>query len=223
LTPSGPLIITEDGTVVDGLDISGNVVVKASDVIIRNSRVTGDSGMGIDVRSGSLVVEDTTVEGFENGVVGDHYTATRVEVTGAFGDGFKIGTDVTLQGSWCHDLAPTPTAHADCGQIQSGVENVLIRGNWFDVGNGIGNAALFLAPDLGPSSIGPLTVENNVLGGGNFSLYCVDGDDGRYFIDAISITGNRFLRNNRYAAMRVNVPALIHGNTYQDGSPADLG
>ncbi|GAA3593891.1 hypothetical protein GCM10022223_06070 [Kineosporia mesophila] len=222
LTASGGLTITKAGTVIDGADISGNVVVAADGVVIRNSKITGTSGLGVYVRSGSLIMEDTTVKGFENSVGGSGYTATRVEVTGAFGDGFKIGDNVTIQNSWCHDLAPAPDAHADCGQVQSGVKNVLIHGNWFDMVEG-GNAALFMAPDLGPSSAGPLTVTNNVFGGGNFSVYCLDGANGQYFIDGITIAGNKFLSNSQYGPMRVNVSATLTNNVNQDGTAAQLG
>ena len=209
----GTLIITQAGTVIDGADILGGVTVRAPNVVIRRSRISGIGGTGIYVASGSLTLEDSTVSGFDDSVGGDNYTATRVEVTGSEEDGFKIGSNVTIQDSWCHDLLLAQGAHSDCGQVQSGVTNVMIRRNWFDVGDG--NSALFLAPDQGPSSSGPLVVEDNVLGGGNYTLQCVDGDDGTYFIDNISISGNHFLNDSAYGPLRLNVPAAIIGNVYQ--------
>jgi hypothetical protein len=216
LKPMAGLNITQAGTVIDSADISGGVDISAANVVIRRSRISGQGDQGINVRSGSLTVEDTTVTGFDNSIVGGNYTATRVEVTQANDDGFKIGDNVTIQGSYCHDMVVEAGAHADCGQVQSGVENVLIRGNWFDVGSTGGNAALFMAPDLGPSSAGPLVVENNVLGGGNFVLQCVDGNNGQYFIASITIRNNQFLRNSNYGPMRVNVPITSGGNIYKD-------
>ena len=48
LRPSGPIIASTPGQVIDGLDISGAVVVKAPGVIIRNSRIHGDgTGTGV--------------------------------------------------------------------------------------------------------------------------------------------------------------------------------
>jgi hypothetical protein len=226
-TPAGTVlkkqegsIITKDGTVIDGADINGTITIDAKNVVIRRSKVNGDGMAGIYVRNGSLTLEDTTITGFEASVAGDNYTATRVEVTKGFSDGFKIGDNVIIQDSWCHDMTPAAGAHADCGQVQSGVKNATIRRNWFDVGNKDGNAALFMAPDLGPSSPGPLLVENNVLGGGNFTLQCVDGNNGQYFIGGITIRNNEFLRNNSYGAMRINVPATVTGNVYQDNKEA---
>jgi hypothetical protein len=208
-------VITQAGTVITGADIQGQVVIAADNVVIQRSRVSGQGDLGIYVRSGSLTVTDTTVTGFDNSIGGDNYTATRVEVTKANYDGFKIGNDVTIQDSWCHDLVVVPGAHSDCGQVQSGVVNVMIRRNWFDAGTNA-NSGLFLAPDLGPSSAGPLVVENNVLGGGNYVLQCVDGADGRYFISNITIRGNHFLRDSWYGPIRFNVLILFSGNVYQD-------
>jgi hypothetical protein len=210
------MTITQAGTVIDGADISGGVTVNAANVVIRRSKINGTGIAGVYVQSGNLTLEDTTITGFDTSVGGDNYTATRVEVTKGFSDGFKIGDNVTVQDSWCHDMTPSPGAHADCGQIQAGIRNVVIRRNWFDVADVNGNAALFMAPDLGPSAPGPLLVENNVLGGGNFTLQCVDGDNGRYFITGITIRNNQFLRNSTYGPMRVNVPATVTGNIYRD-------
>jgi hypothetical protein len=218
----GPLLITQAGTVIDGADIKGGVVITAAGVVIRRSRVSGTDGMGIYVRGGSLTLEDSTITGFDDSVGGDNYTATRVEVTKSNNDGFKIGDNVTIQDSWCHDLFIAAGAHSDCGQVQSGVKNVMIRRNWFDVGSGDGNSALFLAPDLGPSSAGPMVIENNVLGGGNFTLQCVDGNDGQYFISNIAIRGNHFLRNSRFGPIRVNVPVIFLANVYQDNGAVIL-
>jgi Right handed beta helix region len=218
LTAMNSLTITQAGTVIDSADIRGGVTIQASNVTIKNSKIEGNGDYGVYVRSGSLTLQDSTVTGFDNSVAGDNYTADRVEVTQSQEDGFKIGDNVTIENSYCHDLVVAPGAHSDCGQVQSGVRNAVIRGNWFDIGNKNGNSALFLAPDLGPSSPGPLIVEDNVLGGGNFTLQCVDGDNGRYFISNITISGNSFLSNSYYGPMRVNVTAKISGNVMKGTS-----
>lgn len=213
-------VITRSGTVIDGADISGGITVAASNVVIRRSRISGSDTYGVYVRSGSLTIQDTTITGFENALAGDNYTAAGLDVSATTDDGFKIGSNVSIVDSWCHDLATAPGAHADCGQVQSGISNVVIRGNWFDPGNKGANAALFIAPDLGPSGSGPLLVEGNVFGGGNYSLFCVDGDNRRYYISGITLRNNRFLRNSNYGPIRVNVQALVSGNTWRDTGAA---
>jgi hypothetical protein len=212
--------ITKAGTVIDGAEISGSVTVAASNVVIKRSRISGSGTYGVYVRSGSLSIQDSTISGFENSMAGDNYATSGLEVTASSDDGFKIGSNVSIVGSWCHDLATADGAHADCGQVQSGVTNVVIRGNWFDPGNSSANAALFIAPDLGPSAPGPLLVEGNVLGGGNYSLFCVDGDNGRFFISGITVRNNSFLRNANYGPMRINVQAQVVGNRWNDTSSA---
>jgi hypothetical protein len=211
LRSSGSMRITRAGTVVENVAVQGGITVEADDVVIRNVRVTGSGGDGIAVRRGSARIERTTVSGFENGVTGDGYTADRVEVTGAVADGFKIGSNVVIRRSWCHDLQVGDGAHADCGQVQSGIRHATVEASWFDPGSN-GNSALFLAPDLGPSSDGPLVVRNNTLGGGNFTLFCVDGNNGEFFIRDITIAGNRFLGTAQFGPMRVNVPVKASGN-----------
>jgi hypothetical protein len=183
-------------------------------VTISRSRIHGSGEYGVYVRSGSVKITNTTISMFNNGVAGDNYTADRVEVTRLRADGFKLGSNVLIQNSWCHLLTPAAGAHADCAQLQSGETRTTVRYNWFDPGARNGNAALFLAPDLGPSSNGPLTITGNVLGGGNFALYCVDGNNGRYIEKHITITSNRFIRDSKYGPFMVNVPVTVRGNIW---------
>ena len=214
------------GTVLDAKDISGQITIAAANVTISRSRIHGTDSFGILVQSGSVTVTDTTLTGFDYGIAGDNYTATRVEVTALQGDGFVLGSNTTIDSSWCHDLTPGTGAHADCAQLQSGENNVTVRNSWLDPGKGGAvqpNSALFLAPDLGPSSNGPLTIANNVLGGGNFTMQCVDGNNGEYFIKTINITGNRFLRDSQYGPARINVPVNASDNVWADtGKPIPI-
>jgi hypothetical protein len=230
-TPAGTTLtaltgytVTTAGTVLDSKNITGPMIIAAPNVVIKNSKVSGGAFWGIQVvAGGSLTIQDTTVSGFSEALItGDNYTATRVEVTGSQADGFKMGDNVLIQDSYCHDFAPAPGAHADCAQIQSGIHNVVVNHNWFDVGSsaGGGNSAMMLAPDLGPSSSGPLTVTNNVVGGGNYTIQCVDGANGTYIISNITLTGNRFLRNFQYGPLALTVPATASDNLYFDnGAP----
>ena len=206
--------IRKAGTVIDARDISGSIVIAASNVTISRCRIHGSGEYGVYVRSGSVKITNTTISLFSNGVAGNNYTADRVEVARLRADGFKLGSNVLIQNSWCHALTPAPGAHADCAQLQSGETRTTVRYNWFDPGARIGNSALFLAPDLGPSSNGPLTIQGNVLGGGNYALFCVDGNNGRYLEKHITITYNRFIRDSKYGPFMVNVAVSAAHNIW---------
>lgn len=221
LTPSGALIITTAGAVIENLDISGGVEVRAANVTIRNCKIHGTGTYGLYVRSGSVTITDSEIYGgFENGIGFDNWTAIRVNIHGTSGDGVKLGSNVRLEDSWIHDLTPASGAHADGGQVQGGIVNTVVRHNWIDMNFANANAALFIAPDLGPSSAGPLTIEGNYVNGGNFTVYIVDGNNGQYFISNITFRDNKFGRNFNYGPMNVNVPVAETNNTYLDNGAA---
>jgi hypothetical protein len=212
------LRVTTPNTVIDGLDISGDVSIEAPGVVIKNSRIHGGGdGNGVYVRSGSVQIFDSEIFGFENALGFDNWAAYRVDIHSTTGDGVKFGSNVTLQDSWIHDLTPGPSAHADGGQMQGGVRNLVVSHNTIDVSaSKSANAALFLAPDLGPSADGPVTIAGNYLSGGNYTVFCVDGADGRYIVKNITIRDNVFGRSFEYGAARVNVPVTWSNNVWAD-------
>ncbi len=219
LKASGPLTVTTPNQVIDGLDISGAVTINASGVVIRNSRIHGSgSGDGVRVVSGSVTVQDSEIYGFENGIGYSNWTALRVNIHGTTGDGVKLGSNTTLQDSWIHDLTPAAGAHSDGGQMQSGVTNLVVRHNRIDLANSAStNSALFLAPDLGPSTVGPVLVEKNYLSGGNFTVFVVDGNNGQYIVQNITVRDNTF-GDSSYGSARVNVPVTWSGNVATSGA-----
>jgi hypothetical protein len=65
-----------------------------------------------------------------------------------------------------------------------------------------------------------VTIDGNWLDGGNFTLFCVDGNNGQYFIDNIAITDNRFGPHSAYGPVKANVPITRSGNVMDlTGSP----
>jgi len=216
---TGPHTITTAGTVIDSKDVSGGLIIRAKGVVIRNSKIHDDpdavAGVFVD-GSGSATIVDSEIYNFEVGITYSNWTAIRVDVHDITFDGMKISSNVRLQDSWVHNPKPSSDAHWDGGQVQNGVVNTVIEGNFIDARGSNTNTALFLTPDLGPSTDGPLTVRNNWLDGGNFTVSILDGDNGRYYISNISVTGNRFGREGRYGAAYVNVPLTWSGNVWDD-------
>ena len=229
LTPyTGPSTITVDGTVIDGKDVAGSLIIRAKNVTIKNSKIHDDMGAvaGINVQDGgSATITDSEIYNFQVGIVYANWTGVRLNMHDISFDGIKMSSNAELRDSWIHSPKPTADAHWDGIQVQNGVVNTKITGNFIDAGDQSAvdtNSALFLVPDLGASTDGPLTVQNNWLNGGNYTVYILNGRDGQTIRD-ITFTGNRFGRSSKYGPKYVNVPVTWSGNVWDDdGSPVNL-
>jgi hypothetical protein len=215
---TGSTTISASNVVLDGYQF-GALTITGKNVTIKNSVISAGSGSDFAITTksgGSFTLTDSEVVGGSNGIGFDNWTGIRINVHGQTDDGMKLGSNVRLEDSWIHGLTPGSGAHADGGQVQSGITNTVIRHNVIDVGTGTrnANAALFLAPDLGPSTAGPLLIESNWLNGGNYIVQIVDGDNGRYFIGNITFRNNRFGSTYAYGALRTNVPVTMSGNVW---------
>ncbi len=155
-TGGADLIITQEGRVLQNLDVYGDIKVRARNVVIRNCRLRGgkqipSSNTGIvDANSGScynLLVEDCTIipdrpSYYRDGIVGHEYTARRNRITrtndglGVFNrPGGPVQANVTIEGNyvnqltfWSNDPAHSDGTHNDAIQVQGG-ENIRIVGN----------------------------------------------------------------------------------------------
>lgn len=218
-TYSGPRTITTDGTVIDSKDVTGSLIIRAKNVVIRNSKIHDDMSAiaGIYVQDGgSLTITDSEIYNFQVAITYANWKAIRVNIHDISFDGMKASSNVRLQDSWVHAAKPSSDAHWDGVQVQNGVTNTVITGNYIDASGSSTNSALFLCPDLGPSTSGPLEVTRNWLNGGNYTVFILDGANGKYFISNISVMDNRFGRAGRYGPSYVNVPVSWSGNKWAD-------
>ncbi|QTE29651.1 right-handed parallel beta-helix repeat-containing protein [Pengzhenrongella sicca] len=204
LTPSGPLSITEPGTVIDGLDVAGCVTVLADNVTIRNTRITClDSikhrAVRMDgVRSG-LLLEDVEIDGgglTDIGVDASRTTIRRANIHGV-GDGVRLGTDITIEASWIHDMVRIGALHPDAIQGIS-AQNIVIRGNTLDprttATGDFTNSALMLGSETGAMFSTNVLVENNYLDGGNCTINIHEA----IASSNIVVRANRFGATTRY-------------------------
>ena len=150
----GDIIITTPGTVLDHMDITGFVKVRAANVTISNSIVRGSGPATsntalIDANNAAvknLVVSDTTLvpntpSVWLDGIIGHDYTANRVDVYNTV-DGFGVynatGTkqyaNVTIENSYIHDLSyfnsdpnHSDGTHNDGIQIQGGANITIVN------------------------------------------------------------------------------------------------
>ena len=220
LTPyTGPQIITTAGTVIDSNDVTGSLIIRAKNVVIRNSKIHDDpsatAGIYVD-DNGSATITDSEIYNFQVGIVYNNWTAIRVNMHDMTFDNIKMASNAALRDSWIHTPKPSGDAHWDGVQVQSGVTNTVIQGNFIDATGAGTNSALFLCPDLGPSTNGPLTVTGNWLDGGNYTVNVLDGANKTYYISNISVTNNRFGHGAWYGPTYVNVPVTWSGNVWDD-------
>jgi hypothetical protein len=154
LTPSGGMTISTAGAVINARDISGQVVVRAPNVTIRNSRIRSNAMWAVDNNSTGLVIENSEIinrptsgqPNCHNGIGDSNFTVRQTEITGCE-NGMNISApgNVTFTDNYIHDLDRTGPSyvfgnspHTDGIQVQEGASNFVIRHNWIDPSPGGG-------------------------------------------------------------------------------------
>lgn len=199
LMPTGSMTITEDGAVIENIDLTGRIKIEADNVTIRNFRINADgTHYGILNNQGysGLWLEDGEIMNMNSAaIIGTGYTALRLNIHDSGGDGLKVqsGTAPTLVAySWIHHLGKNAGAHADGNQSRSGANITFFYNNCdmpiTDPAPYKSNACFMLQAAEGP--LDNFTIKNNWLNGGNYTIYC-DGT-------RLSIVGNLFGRDYRY-------------------------
>lgn len=192
LKDSGPIRVDKNGTIVENMNVDGDIDVYADNVIVRNCKVKVTNGYwGIQTRStGSTVsnceINGTAGSGSGQGVRGlKEVDVSRCNIYG-FSDG--VMTDVgRIEDNYIHDLKGGPTSHHD-GIQNGGGGPCIIRHNTILNPNGETSAiALFQDFDV-PHDV---LTEFNLLAGGGYTVYGGTGDKG-------ATSNIRFL-NNRFS------------------------
>lgn len=191
----GDLTITTPGTVVEGLDVSGVLRIKADRVTVRRTVVRGgDRGpsyrgailMALAGDQRGAVIEDVTVRPSHpvvgmNGIQVSSATVRRVDVAGSTDGIVAYGDDVTIQGSWVHDLrhysydpVQRDGSHDDALQIEGGARTDVI-GNSLSGGR---NSAIQVTQNY--ARVNGLVIDQNYLGGGYITLNTSEKAKGAY-------------------------------------------
>jgi hypothetical protein len=233
----GDLTVTTPGAVVDGLDVYGTIVVKADNVVIKNTRVRGRAATYttplIHMKDGrrNLVVQDSelvpdTRSPYLYGIIGWNFTLTRVEIQRVVDGVHVIGPNVTVRSSWIHNLthyAKDPNqgggpSHDDGVQIQAG-SNIHIVGNTIEGG---WNAAIQVTQDRGDT--GNLEITGNYLDHGLCSVNIAEKASGP--LHGVTVSGNTFGRAQRASECAIVRPASTSitatGNRFTDGEAVEV-
>lgn len=230
---TGPCTITTPGTVIDASHISCMLTIQASNVVIKRSIITmpGSAIYAIRIQSGSILVEDTEIDGDRQqgtlvssggaAVNGSNYTLRRVNIHHVY-EGPRVGSNVTIEDSYIHHLVrcqlATESCHVDALQSTSG-SAIVIRHNTIlsynpDVSD-IFNASYIVKADLG--DISGVIIEQNYMSGGNYTLYVKDA---AYTTRGVAVRNNYFGRDYRYGTRSVDASTgtVWENNRFSDGS-----
>lgn len=176
LTPSGTITVTQAGTIIDKLDITGCIFVRANNVTIKRTRIRGSCGSGtIDTEFSytGIVIEDVEIDGqnaseSDIGVGYSGYTCRRCNIH-HIGNGARMATDVVIEDSYIHDIYSANGSH-NSAIGSNGGWNFIARHNNLDCGLTDGcSGALVMYGDFDP--ISNALIENNLLNGGGFCTY----------------------------------------------------
>ncbi len=217
----GNLVITTPGTVIDGIDLYGSIVVRADNVVIRNSRITSTANIVVWMREhqdGSLplnlLIEDVRIRGVGDcgvAVASSNYTMRRAHISGCR-DGAKAWQNVVIEDSFIHDRYMNALAHAD-GIQGSGGNNVLLRHNTVLGPYREATSALIFVAALRP--IDGLTIERNYLSGGAFTMYTLDRD---FALTSLTIRDNVFETGSSqfgpWQSKLATKPLVVTGNDF---------
>ena len=192
LVDSERIVVSRSGTVIENVHVHGDIEIVdgATDITIRNFKITTDGYWGIFVRDGSgIVIEDGEIDGLDqidDAIRGAGYTARRLHIHDIGGDAFKADGDNLLECNYITAIGQAPGAHGDGVQMM-GDGDITIAGNNFDLTSGELTACIF---PFGQDPVsGPVWAEGNRLTGGAYIVYChenlhmtdnVFGDDYAY-------------------------------------------
>jgi hypothetical protein len=177
---NGGITITQDGTVLENVDVRGDIQVKANNVIIRNFKATGIKFYDEDKYGGfrNLLVEYGEISDPTGGtgIVIGHGTVRYTEIHHMGSDGINVHADALVEYNYIHHLGMNDGSHADgiSGSSPDGkpVLGVVIRGNTIDMPYGVdefrANGTIFVG-QFGTAA-NPMIVEGNWLSGAHYTV-----------------------------------------------------
>lgn len=200
----GVVTIDHAGAVVSGLDISGHVNITASDVTLRDSRITttGETwGVGVQ-HTTNVIIEDSTVSspaatGPSRLLVGIKDVYGDAASTSVIGNNiFHASTGVQMDSglirdNYIHDLGYNDGDHLN-GTTANGGTGKLLTVQHNTVLNSYGQTdAISLFEDFGVQA--SKVIDNNLVAGGGYTVYGGANAGGQQTSN-IRITNNRFSR-----------------------------
>lgn len=225
LTSSGSITVSNDGELVENLDVDGCISVQANNVTIRNVRIDCSSFYGVNISSGytGTLIEDVEIFGMlSSGILGSDFIVRRANIHDSGADAIKPYSNALIEASWFHRLGTISDSHSDGVQMVSG-NNVIMRGNNFDMPydlNGFTNSqCMIIQTNNGP--IDNILIEGNWLNGGGYCVQINDKGNGYGPPTNVRINNNQFGRDCQFGILRFRDSSpTLSGNTWEDtGQP----
>jgi hypothetical protein len=231
------IVVTVANTVLENLDIYGNLTIKAANVTVRRCIIRGgvqgkqigivqcaQAGASLYIHDSEIVAQNPSYQ--VDGIRGYNIVAERVNIHHVIDPVHLYGTgNVTLRNSWLHDnlhYLQDPgwggkPSHDDSIQIQSG-SNYVIENNRIENAH---NAAIMITQDAG--AVSNVMIRKNFLDHGACTINMHDKGKGPFV--NIDIVDNVFGPNSTFNCniIRPRTADLsILGNVRSDAKPLKI-
>jgi hypothetical protein len=194
--------VTTNNVTVSSLNITGELLISASGVTVKNSKINGDVRV-FDDTTNSVLLTDVEINcgGSGTGVGEAFYTVRRANIHGCE-NGFDMNQSIDVRDSYIHGLPivghddgfQMALGHFENHQVVSGVRNLNIVHNTVYGHNEDFSATKSQESDFGTSAIISNTdsatnilIQYNLFAGGGYTVYCSDRGISNY-----KLLDNRF-------------------------------
>jgi hypothetical protein len=232
LQPMGQLVVTKNGAVYTGLDITGCVDIQADDVTISQSIIhcsRAAPAVHVFPAFGGLVLDQVEIDG--SGVTAacvayDDFTILRSNLHDCV-DGVDFGSNVTVKESDIHDLSRGKGTHNDVLQTLGGSDDV-IQDNTLEAYRSSTNDLMNSAIQTGhlDKDLTNVLVEHNYMDGGNYTVNAGSTSRSGHIITDYVFIDNVFGRRSRYGPVQAVGAGTVFGTTNvwaDDGEPVRPG
>jgi len=200
LASSGPLVIRTPGVMIQGLDISGGVVIDAPNVTLRNCKITSGDYDVVLIKKGvtGVTVQNCDINNLGRGGQGiagqGTFLANNIQDCV---DGIDVrGDNTVIRDNYIHNMAGPSVAHFDAIQADGGFSNLLIQHNTI-INEMDQTSAIMLDNYWGP--IHQVSISNNLLIGGGYTVYIAEvakGQPGGGRVTNVSFTNNVLVKGH---------------------------
>jgi hypothetical protein len=177
---TGTTTVTGTGAVLNGLSITGNLDVKATNVTISNDKIITSGTYGVSLRHANGVTISHSTIGGQNATTGrvnyaidDIYgdsTGLAIKNSNISNWRIAVNADVGLiTGNYIHSPGFLAGDHTDGIYDAEGTDQLTISGN--TILNSLGQTCAIIVQTAAGVPVSNMTVTGNFLGGGGYAVY----------------------------------------------------